>query len=873
MSASRRKSRSSRRTPAESPPEELEALEPLEELEELEELPELEAEPELEPEDTRVRIKTTGDAGELGDVLWAITLKKVAKDDVVDALAPSLRNLAVTSGAAVRWQRLVVRFEGETLIPSAVKALISETLAPASPLSITVQRGYGNEVVLEQERPRVEVRTTMGEAGHLQVEMDTADVPFADLGAALEGPLGELAAEASGRSLDVRLTAPADAALRDRLRAELGAAGARRLTVDEVLLLDRDLEGRVAVRRAADPTAIDLTLGTSESELVDALDLSLPHLDLEDGEVEIAILDRPPTPTERATLAAAFGGRGVRRLVLTHDKRDDLVLPALLHGERKGTKLEIQIRPDRRDPAAVRAAFQAEVSALAGVIQGAAVTLAWPAGMELDDDLEQDCLAAVTAHSPTAVAYTFGGKDREPALPLPLAFHTDSGGDVVVDLDTESGKPAEIVRAAQRRLRASRDELGGKRIVLHVQGGAAVSRTLRRTLRDEFEALGATAVEVIDHGESDFLLPRVLELAIHGPEVEATLTPGPRNSEQTLASLRTELSETKLPKDAVVTLRGGVDAAGAAVAFAKAGASTVRLADGTRLHPPVFAAQIDGAEWHLEAGEPASDEAAALAVREVTALLSQHGDAPATVTIVWPNASPDDAAVAQTVDLFRTAACEAVYFDDGGGLPLQVHPESQPEPAPEPQPASGAEAATEAATGAGETASAADELEELPLLEEADGTPAPAAASPATPAPEIALPAAGAAPLVQSLGTRSEGPHPLTMLALSWSGDDVDAAAAADALARRAGAVQNHRVLLVPVQDGVQVDAGRYPAVVHAAHRALGASAGALLVYRTARGRADHFAVVASRLDTLPRGARLRDPRTPSGPDNLSSPL
>lgn len=860
--SSRRRSKSSESQLSKSPPSpsqppeaaaddlpELEASD-LEELEELQEIEEFEP----EPEDMRVRIEASAD----GDTrTWSITLKKIEKPDVIETLGPSIRNLIGTSAADLRWQHIVARFEGETLIPSALKEAFAEWCRPASPRSVTLQRGYGDEVVLENAPPKAAVHSTMGEAGHLQVEIDVADVPFADLDLALAEPLGELAQQANGRALDVRVSGPSGP-LAERLQTELAAAGALRLTVDDELLMDRELEGRIQPR-PGDGTALDITLGASESELRDALQLCLPKIHVEDQAVTVRTLDHRPNPAERTVLANAFGGRGAARLVVEHQGEQDLVLPSMLLASRKGSALDIQVDPGDRTPKTLGASFDAEVAGLAADVHGRRVTVDWPADFELDDAVEQGCLASLTAHGPTAVTYTFAGKDPEPAMPIPLTFHTGSSGDIVGDLDTDVGSPAELARATARRLRVATDELRGQRVELHVHGSGALSRSLRRALREGLDAAGVPQAELVDRGETEFLLPRAIDATARGSDVTLAVTAGPRDPEQLSASFKAEIEQITLPEGAVVTLAGPAPDESWIAALEKAGATRVSH-EGSVLFPPLLAISAEGSDLQITGCGDADDAALVTQAsrelsRELDRALASAQDV-STATITWDGASPSSAAAEALIAALVGRGIAEVYFDDGGGLPLQVHPEPAATPAAEESEPSPETTADAPASGD----PAAENLDELPELEEVDepeaATPAAAAVTPVR--------AEGATPVLQTLGTRPHGSHPLTMLAVSWSGD-LDHEGARQALSAQAATLRGHRVLLVPVLDGAQVDGGRVPELLNAAHSALGSTAGALLAFRAARGRKNHFAVVASRIDGLPTGARLEDPRSLGG--------
>ena len=496
-------------------------------------------------------------------------------------------------------------------------------------------------------------------------------------------------------------------------------------------------------------------------------------------------------------------------------------------GEQAST---VTVVPSGRDAAAIAAALRREAPGLAAT-SGQALTIDWPTDFSLDTGTEDIVTEVLREHAPTSLAYTFGGADREPVQPSAVTLKPESGGGVVCDLDTDTGKPADLARALKRRLPLAATQLAGKSVKVNVKGSGAVSRTVRRALRAELEAAGVSGARLIDHGDEDVLLPLLLSIEPTEGALRITLTPAGRNDEQIERAAGRELDNAEIPDGAVIHLCGG-DHAAVTAALIGHGVGRILLegAGDRQVHPPLFEpAARDGDSLTLSAlqGEHAAADPLPQLERELPAELKAQGDLKsAEVTLVWPNGSAEEGPAKRAIEMLIGTEPAAVYFDEGDGMPMQVYPDL-PEPVEEELP---------------------EPVEELPepVVEEASPTP----------------PAAPQEPQVVVLGRRDEGEAGMLLLGVDWTQTDEGRATVEAALQAMSGDFAGRRVLVVFRAGGQDRAAPDQRPLAQLVQKVVTQNAAALLFYRIpARPAAPHFEVVQSSLEQLAVGSLVRDPR------------
>ena len=772
-----------------------------------------------------VALEQSGEGGGEYDVKLTVSVAEMEKKAVPDAIEGPLRRAAATHGAALRWQRVLVEFVGDAMIPTAAKGCVTDALADAKTRSITIQRGYPDELVHEAEPPQAKVAVT-ADGVHVRVDVDTADLDAVDLPFALRSALAEVVTSAQGKEFELRFDGgpQPDAEVTEVLRHALAGAGATRIALGyrdgSQVIYDRVLEERVVVSAASSAdvdrdTDLVVTPAGEDDETCLGLGLALPRRrDLIAGQrVRARFVGRAPTAGELDCLCSLAGELQPQRLELRGEggggggggESVDLLWPALLHVAGDGGAATIGVEENGRGHAALVAAFSREVAGHAEQLSGQAVTVDWPAGFGVDADLERACVqGGLVPLQPASVAYSFAGGEREPVLPAPLTLRaTDVGGGPgsVVELNVGSSKPAELIRAIERRLRAVGD-LVGQRVEVHVVGEGSVSRTVRRALRDGLEAAGVAAALIDDHGSRQVVLPRLLTAEpIEGGEVRITARAAGRDDDQVGAAAKVELAELEVGSGARVRLAGAAaqDALLAALVEQGVEAVVVDGDDGVQLYPPLFTApERDGGAVTIKAGAVGADAALLRQVeRELPSILADLGDMGGIeVTLAWPGAAgPDVAPVARALELMMANPPDRLMLTTGDGPPDQLHPEVVYAP-------------------------------------------------------------------VGVLGRRDAGSPPMLMLGVDLIKAAKAITAAENALTELAADLEGRRVLVV-FRDG-EVDAAapaEHP-MVRAVRARLESLVAALLVFRPA-GRAgpSHFEVVHSALEGMVVGIKMRDPR------------
>lgn len=627
------------------------------------------------------------------DVVVEVVVPAMDKPAVLQAVAAPLRDTLRRAAARLRHRRVLVRFAGAALIGSAVKDLAAGLLADARVVLGVVRRGYGDETVHRGELPRARV-AVRSEGGTVHVAVD-GDVPAGDLAAALEPELTRLGGDATGKSFVFAVGGAfaaggaEAAAVRDLIRGTLAAAGAQRVAVGDDLLFDRDLESRVRVVPRGG-RGEDLEIGIADAadapRTLEALELVLRGQGLAGTRVRVrmaggAAAPGGDSPVLRRLVELCVAGEA-RQVALDRGAAETEILwPPLLAVTVAGDETVLQVRPEGRSRAAVLAQFPRECAALGDRIAGAAVVVDWPAGFALDGEAEESCLAALGALAPRSVACTIGGADREPFLPAPVTVTEDGDGGQTLRIDTDAGKPAELLRAIGRRVGRSTAGLQGRAARIEIRGAVAASRSVLRSLRELVENAGAARVELDDHGVVDVLVPPLLQVVCEGGSARIAAQAAGRDEAQIALALPRELDAAALPEGLEVAIAPSPLAGPLAAALVDRGAARVVL-DGPvplQLHPPLFAAPERETGRLVLRARPALGpaEVAAQVQRELPGLLGQPGDlAEVEVVLHWPGAGDHRAGpVAKAVQTIAAAKPLRLSLDDGRHHPVQLHPE------------------------------------------------------------------------------------------------------------------------------------------------------------------------------------------------------
>ncbi len=810
--------------------EELPVLEPV--VDEGAELPVLEPVEEVVDEGpVKVACGASDDAA--FDRVLTVDVPAMDKAAVPAAVAPSLERTAKRHGQDLRRRRVLVRFTGEAMIGSAVKDVVATALKPFLPGSIVMRRGFGDEKLHEAPVPTLAVQTTT-EGVDVAVVVDTGELETADLPILLPVELQKLAAGAAGKrfALTFRGAAKADAATRGLVATTLRAAGAHRIAIGARVLFDQELVDAVQTR--ADGAGVVLTIVPFAEPA-----LTEEALALFAAERAGAVAGKPvriwfAKDVKGAEIGAAVAmcrDAGAVRIALGEGSGEDVVWPFLVRCE-AGREVVLRLDPAGRSRAGVLAALRRESPEHADAARGKNVVVDWPAGFALDAEVEGVVLPAlVQALQPARLACTIGGELREPFHPTPcLVAAVDGRQTLRVDLD--AGKPAELLRAFERRVAAMRKAWHGQSVRVVLDGAAAPSRSLVRSICAAIEAAGAMRLEVEDHGAVDVLLPAMLTItrAADG-RVRIAALAGDRTPAQQRQAMARELEGAELTATTSVSVVPSPLEGELIAALVEKGVASVFL-DGpqpVRVHPPLFAAPIAGGATKAKTATlraaPTGDVEADVrqALRELPALLPACRGR--TVTLQWPGAAVPPAVAAALVE----GGVGTLLHDQGGGGTLQLHPPIEPMPvAPETAPADAAPAAVHSA----------------------------AAAAPASPqGAAVAIPAG----IVTVLGRKDEGVPPLAILGVETAQGPAPVEAA---LLGMSAAFRGRAILLVLRNDGVDVPARIDSEVLQAARRIVAAAAAATLVFRgpDAQGR-PHFQVVHSTLRALPIGAAFGDPR------------
>ena len=483
--------------------------------------------------------------------------------------------------------------------------------------------------------------------------------------------------------------------------------------------------------------------------------------------------------------------------------------PPLLELSAGAAASTILVEPGDRDDASVRASFVREVAGLdRNLVQGRPVTIAWPAGQMVDAEIEKHCvLDALGQLEPETVAYTFGGDDREPAWPQPITASRDADG-WRIGVDTDRGRPAELVRAAERRLPEILKEISDGAVTIEFQGDGVVSRTLRAALVDAVTAMGPDRLTVSAQGQTDVLVPALLDAAsLDDGAVRVAADPAGRSPEQLESDLEREFGELEIEPGATVVVGAGEIAE--TLRSRLVGHDSVARVEletdrgRVQVHPAFFTAvarseagaRLDVADVDALAAD--EDAIRARIDHELPESFSPGDLAGTTVTVGWPGVRrPYEGALAALVEKLVALQPEAVCVDPGDGKPArQAWPE-------------------------------------VPRT------------------------------FVEIIGRKDDAEPPMAMLRVDATGGEADRDAVVGALqGLDASVVDGRRLLVVFAVDeqerATQVDDPVDSAVIEA----LKPRAAALLVLRGGRPRAK-FEVVHSTLEAFAVGKEFFDPRT-----------
>ncbi len=824
MSASRRRN-VSRTTPVRSrEPEELEpleeemdTLEPLDEDEdELVPLEEVEDDEELVPleevDDSPVSITRTA-ATEAGfDVCLDVDVPEMEKADVPDAVRGPLGRAAGAADAGLRWQRVAVRFTGAAMIPSAIKELVAEVVGAASPALVVVRRGYGDEKVHEATPPELGCSVEEVE-GVVRVSVDGSSASADDVPALLADRLAEVlgGAAVSGQPVEfafhgVEIGAETHALLEERV-AEAGAKACR--LGDGTVLFDAELASRVGVEAEGDDAVrVDVRLSGDPAETCAALDLVLGRRldELRGKRVTVRFEGGSgPGDAERKRLVELLGKAGPSAFaVQIGDGEPDVMLPRLLRVATKADQALVGIKLAGRTRGAVFLAWKRELGGVRGELGGKRVTIDVPEGFTVDAEAERVLISETLATlEPRTVAMRIAGEGNEPFWPVPLQF--ESEGEVVVGrLETGASKPVDLVRAIERRLPAAAGSLAGKAVRLEVVGEAAMSRTMQRTLVEGIEGAGAIALEIVDHGVADRILPRALRIAGSDGAWTIECARGGRDDEQFSLALQRELDAADLGDGAHVTVSGDSGLDTLVEALVGRGAAVVEQAGDppVRLHPAFFELTRDGDSVVLQvSAEDAASVGDAIG-GEVDVVLGRLGALESTdLTIIWPGAEePLEGPAAVACSRFIAAGARTVTIDSGRGQPVQHHP--------------------------------------IPARE-----------------------------LVEVLGRKDDASPPMILLGVDQGhglpgGTALHQEHVLQDLAARQGDLMGRRILLVERDQGQDRAFDATGGLGSVVVKLLQPWAGAVLVGRSGTRRTPpHFEVLITSIAGLPTGARVKDPR------------
>ncbi|MCA8977492.1 MAG: hypothetical protein KDC98_22405, partial [Planctomycetes bacterium] len=521
------------------------------------------------------------------DTVLSIEVPAMEKKAVADAITGPLQRAAQLHRAAMRFRSVVVRFAGEALIGSAIKELVAEQLSVAKPVKVVVRRGYGDEVVFESEPPQLAVDLNR-DGVTMTVTVGTGDLEASDLAGLFEPLLGDIAGQAAGKKFAFEFTGNAkpDRDLRSHIEATLRAAEAVRVAIGARVLFDRELTDRCRVSDLGDDVLVTIDPAADPATTGEAMETVLPDHALGFAGKAVRVRwQKPPQHGEGDHLLRIIAGFAPEHVEFEVAGGEPAVVwPSVLEVV-PGAEVTLRVRPHGRDHSAVLAAFPVELAELEGELRDRAVVVDWPSLFVVDDDTERCLVDAMSKVGPKSVCCTVAGNDREPFVPAPVTL-ADEGDLAVVGVDTDAGRPADLVRAVSRRVPRFAEHLGGKTVRVRIAGAAPASRTLLRSVLDLVVVAGPVRLEVEDHGPVDVMLPpmlRVQRSSETAARIEVDL--GGRDEGQRSVALKREFEAAALPKGAIVTLVASPLDDQLLAALIEHHAESVTRDDGTQLYP------------------------------------------------------------------------------------------------------------------------------------------------------------------------------------------------------------------------------------------------------------------------------------------------
>jgi len=835
-----------RKRPGRSAKNEIEAelpqLEPLEddlpELESLDELPELEAIEEVDEGPVKATCKECEEDG--FDTLVTVNVPDMPKKEVADAVDAPLTRIAGSFGDQLRHQKVLVRFEGDGLVGSAIKGLVADKLGPQKPLLVVVKRGFGDETVHEGSLPTVEMSRDV-DGGLTKVQIGTGDCELQDLPTAMAPHMVALTEGGKDARFVFKFSGGAkpDATMRDAMAMALRDAGARSAAVGARVLFDRDIEERIKCSVSGNKVAIAVSLTDDDATIIDALSLVLPtHAAAIDGKNVRFQFARESAAVQSFCVDVARTA-GATLIEVGGQDDTDIVWPPLI-SVRSGKEVELRLSPNGRSRAAVLTSFVSECAAHHDDTHGKHVVVDWPQDFALDAEALESLDAVMAKLSPKRLCCTVAGDGREPFFPVPIEFAADDERHTI-RIDTEAGKPRDLMRALDRRLPDQIATLRGQSVRVAFAGDGAVSRTLRQSVCTAVAESGAMRLEVMQGSDLDVLLPPMLAVAEKDGGLSISTVVDGRDEEQQRRAVIRELEGVEVALQAV-TVASSAAAQIVADFVLEQGASRVVLdgAEPMQIHPPLFETAEKSGKSARFVIESSGDEAMDLRMlaREMPDRIKGIGLlVGATATISWPQAKADGAAITQMVAALREKNASKIMLDSGDGDAVQLHPEAKPEAA---APAAAAKPEAKTAPAAAPAAPKAP-------------------AAPPTPAPEGAL--------VTMLARRDESIPPLVIIGVAAGDDDAHVAAVEAELQAHLPRFRGRAVLVVPQAGGSDAPVRKSTPLAVMLARVVPSGAAATLVFRgpDAQGR-PHFQVMHSTLRALPTGATFGDPRAAKQP-------
>ena len=813
--------------------DDLPTLEPMEGADAAEELPVLEAIDEAPPEPTfLVRLVVVPSTEPGFDTSITLEVPEMEKKGMADAIEAPLAHAFASGKAKVRHHRVLVTFSGDAIIGSGVKERCSQLFTAQKARKVVLRRGYGDETLFEREAPRAQVAVTKN-GNNLDVAVDTGDLETQDLSVALQADLVQLAGQCRGARVQFRFAGAnkPDAALRTLIEQMLRDSGALRAAFGQRVLFDRELEDRVRIEVAADAVTVRVAPAASDAETEEALAMRLGSLgDQVRGKVvRIAFATKESDDVRSATVRYCTQG-APQRIEIAREAGNEVVWPSLLTVGDHAGETTLTAVPNGRDRASMLAAFVAETRDFRAVVGGKKVVVLWPEGTQLDAALEQACVDPLVALSAARVVIACGN-ERDVVHPAPVAS-SDAGGELVVRVDTEAGKPAELQRAFDRWQKRSGDRLSGQSARLLFAGEVAPSRTLVRTLTDATLAKKPQRLVVETGGRADVVWPQFLKVAGSAQNgFSISCETAGRDEAQAKLALERELAAVQGLSGAVATIDAGAHEAMLMAAILGAGARAV-VVGGVQVHPALLAVATKKGAVSITASPDAGPEMATKQLaRELETALAGGVDGK-TVTITWPSGDPKSEPLATLVREVVARGAAVVRVDDGSGNAVQVHPVV----APKVEPQKPATAVVEPAANVGSESDLAELVAED--------------------VPEIPV-----EPVVV-LGKNDAVTPGLVLLAIAMDDRADQPQRVRDALAAMVQQLTGRRVLLIGSYRGSETPFLGMSPVVVAARGIVDAHAAATLCFRgkDALGRGC-FGVARSSIEGLAFGANFADPR------------